>query len=73
LPLYIIPRLIPIKFETLKPPVAGSTRERDKDLGEGHRGAEEGDQGAGHHRPQQGEREGRNSSNQKQNVRIWDS
>ena len=53
--------------------IAGSTRECDKDLGEGHRGAEEGDQGSRHHCPQQGEREGRNSSNQRQNVRIWDS
>ena len=38
-------------------PCVGPAGECDQDLGEGHRGAEEGDQGEGHHRTQQGERE----------------
>jgi len=38
--------------------VTGTLGECDQDLGEGHRGAEEGDQGPGHHRAQQGERKG---------------
>ena len=44
-------------MKTVTNPCVGPAGECDQDLGEGHRGAEEGDQGEGHHRTQQGERE----------------